>query len=177
MDIVLVILVLVLVLIIPVIRAILKRDDDTSAPPPLPPTLQPPTNETRPPVQLLSGSRRPQRDFHTTPPPIPDKIPSPFDYNASWWRKYSYWVREQKGWQCDECGFLLKDDHEMLQTHHVYGVKYNKIHDLQALCIGCHAEQPGEKHRRLKKRHTYKSFMKKHGKQWREYCEQMGFEL
>ena len=28
---------------------------------------------------------------------VSNKIPSPFDYDAPWWRDFSYWVREQKG--------------------------------------------------------------------------------
>ena len=28
---------------------------------------------------------------------ISDKIPYPFDYQAPWWRDFSYWVPEQKG--------------------------------------------------------------------------------
>ena len=96
---------------------------------------------------------------------IPDVIPYPFDYDALWWRDFSYWVREQKNWQCDKCSISLKDNHEMLHTHHANGINRNTLRHLQALCIGCHAEQPGKNHRQLKKRRTYKRFMERYGKE------------
>ena len=65
-------------------------------------------------------------------------------------------VRERKGWKCDKCGIVLKDNHKMLY-----------LYFLQTLCIGCHAEHPGKKHRKLKKKRTYKRFMKRYGKEWR----------
>ncbi len=61
-------------------------------------------------------------------------------------------VREWKGWKCDKCGIVLKDNDEMLRRH---------------LCIGCRAERPGKNHRKLKGRQTYKRFMEKYGKEWR----------
>ena len=117
-----------------------------------------------------------EREAHRTPLPIPDKITYPF-YDAPWWLEYSRWVREQKGWQCDECGIVLKDNHEMLHTHHVKGINRNTLKNLQALCIGCHAEQPGKNPRELKERRTYKRFMEKYGKVWRSCCEDMGYEI
>ena len=65
-------------------------------------------------------------------------------------------VRERKGWKCDECGIVVKENHKMLHIHFV-----------QTLCIGCHAEQPDKNHRKLKKRRTYKRFMERYGKEWR----------
>ena len=96
-----------------------------------------------------------------TPPPIPDKISYPF-YDEPWWLDYSRWVRASKGWQCDECGISLENNHELA--------------DLQALCIGCHAEQPGGNHKKIKETRTYKRFMDRFGEQWRAYRAQMGFE-
>ena len=173
MDIVLVILLLVFCLVLPILISILKRDDNK----PQDPTQPLITDTQYPNVELLSGSRHPKRGNRTTPPPIPDKIPRPFDYTASWWREYSYWVRDQKGWQCDECGISLKDNHEMLHTHHTIGPNVNSLEYLQALCIGCHAEQFGGNHRQIKKRQTYKRFIEKYGKEWRKLCEEMGFEM
>ena len=108
---------------------------------------------------------------------IPDVIPYPFDYDAPWWRDFSYWVRDQKGWQCDECGITLRDNHERVHTHHAKGINRWTLADLQALCIACHAEQPGKNHRQLKKRRTYKRFMERYGKEWRRWCEEMGYEM
>ena len=49
--------------------------------------------------------------------------------------------RKRKVWKCDECGIVLKDNQGMLRRHP------NHI-----LCLGCHAEQPGKNHRKLKKK-------------------------
>jgi hypothetical protein len=68
--------------------------------------------------------------------------------------------REQKGWKCDECGIVLKDNHKMLHIH------YGRI-----LCTGCYAEQPGKKHRKQKGRRSYKRFIERYGKEWRRRCE------
>lgn len=68
--------------------------------------------------------------------------------------------RERKGWKCDECGIVLKDNHEMLRTHFA-----------QVLCIGCHAEQPSKNYRKLRERRTYKRFMERYGKDW---CSRRG---
>ena len=119
MGIVLVILVLAILLIIAIVRAILKQDDNE---PPCPDAELP--DAEYPELQLHSGtrhepgreiefhSREPEQEYKTKPPP-PNKITYPFDYNAPWWRDHSHWVREQKNWQCDECGISLKDNHEM----------------------------------------------------------------
>ena len=61
---------------------------------------------------------------------IPDVIPYPFDYDAPWWRDFSYWVREQKGWKCDVCGISLKSNHEMVHTHHAKGINRHTLGDL-----------------------------------------------
>lgn len=121
-------------------------------------------------------NKKKKQKSNTTPPPIPDKITYPY-YDEPWWLDYSRWVRESKGWQCAECGIVLKDNHEMLHTHHTVGQNLNSLEHLQALCIGCHAEQPGGNHRQLKKRRTYKRFMEKFGKEWRRRCEDMGSEM
>ena len=65
----------------------------------------------------------------------------------------------------------------MLHTHHTIAVHVNSLEYLEALCIGCHVEPDSKNHRQIKKRRTYKRFMKKYGKQWSSRCEEMGFEL
>ena len=95
-----------------------------------------------------------------------------FDYDAPWWRDFSYWVREQKGWTCDECGISLKDNHEMVHAHHAKGINRHTLADPQALCIGCHAEQPGWGHQKIKETRTYGRFMDRYGERWRAYRDQ-----
>jgi hypothetical protein len=70
---------------------------------------------------------------------------------------------EQKVRKCYECGIMLKDT----QLYIIDWINQ----DLQALCIGCHAEQPGKERRKLKKRRTYKRFMERYGKEWRRCRE------
>lgn len=102
----------------------------------------------------------------TSPPPIPKPVPHPFDYRANWWRELSWWYRDQKGWRCEECQISLRDDPYYLHTHHVWGTRYNEPKDLKALCLACHAEQPGQHHRGLRETEDYKHFIKKYGRRW-----------
>ncbi len=105
----------------------------------------------------------------TSPPPVPKPVPHPFDYRANWWRELSWWYRNQKGWRCEECKISLRNDPYYLHTHHIRGTRYNKLKGLKALCVGCHAEKPGQYHRGLRDTEDYKNFMKKYGKRWRMY--------
>ena len=98
---------------------------------------------------------------------VPDEIPEPFDYEALWWQKLSRKYRKEKGWRCEKCKLLLSYDTDYLHTHHIRGTQYNKREDLKALCIGCHSEQPGDNHQKLKKKPEYRDFMKKYGKRWK----------
>ncbi len=69
-------------------------------------------------------------------------------------------IRERKGWKCDECGLVLKDNPELLHRHYT-----------QLLCLGCTAaEQPGKKHLKQKGRRSYKRykrFIEQYGKEWK----------
>lgn len=103
-------------------------------------------------------------NYFTPPPPIPQQIPQPFDYETSWWKKYSEWYRNEKGWTCEECELDLNHDRYYLHTHHRLGTQYNRPEHLEALCLGCHAEQsypPG--HHVLKEDVNYAEFIAKYG--------------
>ena len=106
-------------------------------------------------------------DFSTPHPGIPSVIPDPFDYNAQWWKDYSLWYRVQRSWTCESCQISLYDDQQYLHTHHRWGTRYNDPDDLQALCIACHAEQPGSGHQRLRDEQHYHEFINKYGPEWR----------
>ena len=111
----------------------------------------------------------PDPNYSTEPPPIPQQIPQPFDYEISWWKEYSKWYRNEKEWTCEECELDLNHDRYYLHTHHRLGTQYNKPEYLKALCLGCHSEQltpPG--HHRLKEDFNYAEFIAKYGKQWKE---------
>ena len=111
------------------------------------------------------------------PPTIPVRIPASFDYNAEWWKTLSQWYRNKKDWTCEMCGLDLKGDNYFLDTHHLRGTNCNNPKDLQALCIGCHAEQPGEQHLKLiffqtlRYQKRYQAFMTAYAPEW-----QMRFE-
>lgn len=90
-----------------------------------------------------------------------------FDHNADWWQTLSRLYREQKNWQCEICKLSLHQDKRYLHTHHIWGTKFNKFEDLMALCIGCHSEQPGEGHLRLKETPEYQDFIAKYKGKWR----------
>ena len=111
----------------------------------------------------------PDSNYSTPPPAIPQEIPKPFDYGASWWKKYSEWYRNEKGWTCEECELDLNHDHYYLQTHHIRGTQYNEPQYLKALCLGCHAEQLAPSgHHRLKEGSNYTEFITKYGEHWTE---------
>ena len=111
----------------------------------------------------------PDPNYSTTPPTIPQQIPQPFDYETSWWKEYSEWYRNEKGWTCEECELDLNYDRYYLHTHHRLGTQYNKPEHLEALCLGCHVEQsypPG--HDVWKENVNYAEFIAKYGEQCKE---------
>ena len=91
----------------------------------------------------------------------------PFDYGSLGWKKRSRRQREQEKWRCQACNLSLHRHKYYLHTHHIWGTRYNEPEDLRVLCIGCHSEQPGENHYRLKRTRENRGFMKRYGRQWR----------
>lgn len=118
----------------------------------------------------VSGRRIVEKEtpyFSKAPPKIPKSVPKPFDYQSGWWKEYSTWYRNEKGWTCEICQISLNDNRYYLHTHHIWGTQYNDPKDLMALCIACHSEQSGGNHSQLRESQDYHNFMKKYGKQWR----------
>lgn len=89
-----------------------------------------------------------------------------FDYSSDAWRERSRSCRERAEWQCEQCGIDLESAPHLLHAHHKWGTEYNKPEDLKALCIGCHAEQPGSEHQTLKSYPDYLQFMERFGEEW-----------
>lgn len=89
-----------------------------------------------------------------------------FDYSSEAWRERSRSCRERAEWQCEQCGIDLESAPHLLHAHHKWGTEYNKPEDLKALCIGCHAEQPGSEHQTLKSYPDYLQFMERFGEEW-----------
>ena len=67
----------------------------------------------------------------------PPTLPQSDEY----WAELSTWYREQNDWTCEQCNLDLSNGKQYLDTHHMLGRGYNSPEHLQALCIGCHAEQ------------------------------------
>ena len=111
-------------------------------------------------VELHSGKiSEPEAPYSTTPrPPI---------YDTDWWKKLSRQQREQEKWRCQACNLSLHRHKYYLHTHHIWGTRYNEPKDLRVLCIGCHSEQPGDNHYRLKGTLDYRGFIKRYGRKWR----------
>ena len=81
------------------------------------------------------------------------------------WNLLSLQCREGAGWKCEACSISLRFARKFLHAHHLRGTRYNQPKDLQALCIGCHAEQPGHDMKHLP---DYLEFMELHGDNWKQ---------
>lgn len=100
--------------------------------------------------------------------PLTDWLEPFFDYSSEDWQKHSENCREEANWTCQECSITLKSNPHLLHAHHEWGTKFNNPQDLIALCIGCHAEQPGGGHRMLKYYSDYEEFMSKYEQVWKK---------
>ncbi|MCY3549717.1 MAG: hypothetical protein OXH39_04600 [Candidatus Poribacteria bacterium] len=98
-----------------------------------------------------------------------------FDYHSTAFRKLSHRVRKSANWRCEQCGINLSNDHLYLDAHHIWGTQYNSLSDIEALCIGCHAEQPGNGHLLLKNELRYQEFMRRYGKRWKRLHAYLNF--
>lgn len=101
--------------------------------------------------------------------PLADWLEPFFDYSSEDWKKRSQICREKANWICQGCGINLQSNSHFLHAHHEWGTKFDAPEDLIALCIGCHAEQPGGGHRMLKHYPDYEEFMRKYGEKWRSH--------
>ena len=88
------------------------------------------------------------------------------------WKLISLQCRERAEWKCEECSIRLnlRPQRKFLHAHHIRGPRYNRPEDLRALCIGCHAEQPGHD---MKSLSDYLEFMDKHGAIWKGLRKQL----
>ena len=91
------------------------------------------------------------------------------------WRGYSRFYRGQKNWRCERCELSLHADQHLLHTHHIYGKTQNASKSLKALCIGCHAQEPGAGHKALKNTSEHDDFMKKYENKWKERLKKRKF--
>lgn len=80
------------------------------------------------------------------------------DYPLNW-SEISDRVRENAGNQCFSCCVeLINENRKYLHVHHIDGQKNNnKQHNLQVLCIKCHAGEPDHGH--MKVSNDYREFI------------------
>ena len=107
----------------------------------------------------------------------PEKFPledwfEPFLYFSEDWQVRSQACRESANWTCQECNINLESDRFLLHAHHKWGTRYNDQEDLIALCIACHAKQPGGGHQMLSFYPNYNEFITSYGEIWRELSAQ-----
>lgn len=94
-------------------------------------------------------------------PQYTDSDAPPNEYSKDFEQK-SYAVRDNNHWECSKCYTNLRNDKNLLDTHHINGVKSDDSWgNLQSLCIRCHSEQPF--HERLRHDKRFKQFMMQYG--------------
>jgi hypothetical protein len=74
---------------------------------------------------------------------------APLDAYTEDFDEISKKIRNDIGWRCQKCGINLSKprDRKWLHVHHINGRKSDNSKDnLEAICIGCHAEQPNHTH-------------------------------
>lgn len=73
------------------------------------------------------------------------------------WSSLSKEIRKKAGWQCSQCQIDLShiSHRKYLDVHHIDRQKFNNTSsNLQVLCIGCHALQPGHEHMKSSPRYS-----------------------
>lgn len=94
-------------------------------------------------------------------PQYTDKDAPPNEYSKNF-EQISYSFRDMNGWECSRCHINLQNDKDLLDTHHINGIKSDdSLANLKCLCVRCHSEQPF--HERLKNDERYTRFIMKYG--------------
>lgn len=87
---------------------------------------------------------------------------APLNIYSDDFKEISQKVKNDSGWHCQECGIDLSEpvNKKWLHVHHKNGLKYdNNRNNLEALCIGCHANKSNHGH--IKSSSNYSEFVKK----------------
>ena len=63
------------------------------------------------------------------------------------WEDISRSIKQEFNYVCQQCSLDLKQNHSLLHTHHINGVKSdNSFQNLTPLCADCHRKQPDHTH-------------------------------
>ena len=97
------------------------------------------------PAFSMAAFFRNHETFFSDLPRHTDATAPPGGYTENW-EFISRTYRAQQRWTCEECRVRLdnRENHRLLHCHHKNGVvSDNRPENLQALCVECHARQPG----------------------------------
>ncbi len=86
---------------------------------------------------------------------------APLDIYSDDFEEISQRVRSDCRWCCQRCGVNLSEpaNRKWLHVHHKNGLKHDNARDnLEAICIGCHAEEPN--HRHIRNSRDYNEFFR-----------------
>jgi hypothetical protein len=81
--------------------------------------------------------------------PLYNSDNAPLNVYADDFKGISRSIRSAANWCCQQCGINLSapENRKWLHVHHKNGLKHdNSRSNLEALCIGCHAKEPGHAH-------------------------------
>ena len=98
--------------------------------------------------------------------PITTPATGPLSNYPPDWNLRSLQCRERANWECEECSIDLRLQRRFLHAHHRRGIQHNHLEDLRALCVGCHAKQPG--HGRMRNLIYYQEFMELYRRIWEQ---------
>jgi hypothetical protein len=99
------------------------------------------------------------KSLHIQPPNY-NSDNAPLNTYSEDFKTISQNVRNASGWYCQRCGVNLSapTNRKWLHVHHINGLKHdNSSVNLEAICIGCHAEKPNHGH--IKNNTDYKEFL------------------
>jgi 5-methylcytosine-specific restriction endonuclease McrA len=92
--------------------------------------------------RLYGGTQITKTPRYTDLTAPPDEYSDDFD-------QISRALKEKNRWRCEHCGLYFHEHKDLLQTHHLNGIKGdNSLDNLTTLCVSCHSKLP--KHGQLR---------------------------
>lgn len=102
------------------------------------------------------------KSFFENPEKLPSYLTAPLNVYPNNWDNIAKQYKQEKGWQCEQCGINLSNDRSFLHVHHLDGqINNNDESNFKVLCYYCHANQPLHGHM---KNQIYQNFCQKYQK-------------